>query len=144
MKKAAPQYQQSSPSQGKYSTPQQAKESVWMKHDREFFQKNPRYSHHLRGLLPGELLHAQAHAPANHEIHPYTHVIIRQLAPGYRVRHFMQWPGLVSAPPHWETFFSLIWEAVASGRGGDTNTLKAQAREIDRVAAACAGVEVQQ
>lgn len=140
MKKAAPQYQQSSPAQGKF-TPYTAESEVWMKHDREFFEENPRYSHHLRRLMPGELKHAQTHSGCRT---PWTHVIVRQLAPGYRVRNFLEWADLPDGFPHWETFFSLIWEAIASGWVGNTKSLMEKAREIDQATAACAGAEVLQ
>jgi hypothetical protein len=137
MKKAAPQYQQSSRAHGKF-TPATAESSVWMKHDREFFRRNPRYSHHLRRLMPGELKHAHACSGCRT---PWTHAIVRQLAPGHRVRFFLEWADLPDGFPHWETFFSLIWET--RGRSS-TKSLMEKAREIDRAAAACAGAEVLQ
>lgn len=135
MKKSRPQYQQNGQSHGK--------DSAWMAHDRKFFRKHPRRSHHLRRLLRGELQHAHAHIPP-HDARPWTHVVIRQLESGVRLRCFVEWPTLPDRFPHWETFFSLVWDAVMSGQGENTRELMEQARQIDRITAANTGAGVLQ
>lgn len=135
MKKAAPQYRQNGPSQGK--------DSAWMAHDRKFFRKHPRRSHRLRRLMPGELQHALTLAKPQ-DVRPWTHVVIRQLESGVRLRCFVEWPTLPDKFPHWETFFSLLWDAAMSGQGGSTRALMEQARHIDRITAANAGAGVLQ
>ncbi|SEI48455.1 hypothetical protein SAMN04244572_00501 [Azotobacter beijerinckii] len=105
----------------------------WMVSDRKFFEANPSRSYRLRRVIQGELA-TMRHVTQGEFAGSPTHVLVQQVAPGFRSRQFLNCEGFPDGIAGWDTLLALLWSAMREGRPFDLMGLIERARVIDHAA----------
>lgn len=88
----------------KFTTLLVSRNTKWTKADKAWFEKRPSRSFRLRELFPGEL-------PAEFNIgNAATHVVVRQVAPGFRDKRYLSLRGPAAAFPRDDLSLMYVWQ----------------------------------